>query len=216
MDSKKKKPEGQEVGVSIAPNFGLWPRAEVQTSMRSREAWTEPKKNGAMVPQVSPVWKLQPPRRKEVGPVTQVVRGSPGGTIEPACSHQPAQRLDAEHLSARTDHEGQELQDQCRVRFGVCLSSGRLSMSQRACRSEPLAQPQPPRTSQRVSTSPSSSSSRRSVLECGHEFGNECRAAECGPRPGTSARATRSSSSGGPSRTSQGSTPSSRSTTRAV
>ena len=45
---------------------------EVQTSMRSREAWTEPKKkDGEMVPQVSPI-ELSP-NREALSPTTQVV-----------------------------------------------------------------------------------------------------------------------------------------------
>ena len=73
-------------------------------------------------------------------------------------------------------------------------------------------------TTTNIAASLSSSSSRAVCTECGHEFGNECRAAESvDPGP------ARNLNPGDaiffiwrPSRTSQGSTPSSRSTTRAV
>ena len=61
-----KKQTLKEVGVLVLPQLrgfgGVSPRFEVQTSMRSREAWTEPKKDGEMVPQVSPI-ELSPNRK---------------------------------------------------------------------------------------------------------------------------------------------------------
>ena len=59
-----KKQTLKEVGVLVLPQlrgFGGFPEVEVQTSMRSREAWTELKKDGEMVPQVSPI-ELSPNR----------------------------------------------------------------------------------------------------------------------------------------------------------
>nr|ALO65165.1 hypothetical protein [Rat stool-associated circular ssDNA virus] len=77
--------------------------------------------------QIPQVWKLQPPR-------TQVEPHDAGGQQDHRRgAEQPDNRFEQaqpglnDHDSSRPDHEGQELQDQCRVRFecvcplGACL-----------------------------------------------------------------------------------------------
>ena len=71
-----KKQTLKEVGVLVLPPTSrVWgfPEVRSQTSMRSREAWTEPKKkkDGEMVPQVSPI-ELSP-NREALESTTQVV-----------------------------------------------------------------------------------------------------------------------------------------------
>ena len=139
------------------PNFGLWPstsknkpskklvqyypqlrgfgvsRFEVQTSMRSREAWTEPKKkDGEMVPQVSPI-ELSPNREA----LESHDPSREHGNVEwDPRSHSPSRSTTGnewEQLPDRTDHEGEVLSPEYRVRIecdcslGACLCPRRPS-----------------------------------------------------------------------------------------
>ena len=63
FDLLKKTNPQRSWGTVLPPTSGAGVTSgfEVQTSMRSREAWTEPKKDGEMVPQVSPI-ELSPNR----------------------------------------------------------------------------------------------------------------------------------------------------------
>ena len=135
VDSKK-----QTLGVGalvLPPTSRVWgfpPRFEVQTSMRSREAWTEPKKkDGEMVPQVSPI-ELSPNREalephdpsREHPDVERVPEVTPHRV-------QPHGGTSGDHLPDRTDHEGEVLSPEYRVRIecdcplGSCLCPRRPS-----------------------------------------------------------------------------------------
>ena len=133
-----KKQTLKEVGVLVLPPtsrvWGFPPRFEVQTSMRSREAWTEPKKkDGEMVPQVSPI-ELSPNREaleshdpsREHPNVERIPEVTPHRV-------QPHGGTSGDQLPDRTDHEGEVLSPECRVRIecdcplGSCLCPRRPS-----------------------------------------------------------------------------------------
>ena len=107
--------------------------------MRSREAWTEPKKDGEMVPQVSPI-ELSPNREaleshdpsREHGNVERIPEVTPH-RVQPRGNEWGA-------VTRRTDHEGEVLSPEYRVRIecdcslGACLcprrpSIGRLNVA---------------------------------------------------------------------------------------
>ena len=107
--------------------FGVSPRFEVQTSMRSREAWTEPKKKMAR-------WYRRYRRSsyrrtgKHWSPTTQVVNtATSSGSQKSLPSRSTTRGTSGEQLPDRTDHEGEVLSPEYRVRIecdcslGACL-----------------------------------------------------------------------------------------------
>ena len=100
--------------------------------MRSREAWTEPKKDGEMVPQVSPI-ELSPNREalEPHNPSREHDNVERIPEVTPIAFNHTGERVGA--VTDRTYHEGEVLSPEYRVRIecdcplGSCLRPRRTS-----------------------------------------------------------------------------------------
>ena len=125
------------------------------------------------------------------------------GTIEPACSHQPAQRLDAEHYPLGPIMKVKNF----RINVVFASSVSVLWALVYVPEGMPIGT---------LSAAPTTTNIAASLYEPQQFLIASGLYSSAATNSGTNAGPHASSSSGGPSRTSQGSTPSSRSTTRAV